>query len=402
MKKIALFSALTLAVVAIPVPAAAAAATVVPVLTAPCAGGLLVPGSAHADKGGDGKVRGFTTFEYGPGCGDAITFFEGSGSSWASGQTALHGKVIDVAADSTGTYLLYLNTAPPQRGSGPPPDAELAVTKRLHDGTFTHPHWLADVGSLAPSWAGRGSIIASGGRWFAVWPQTSSVPGRYVLHQADAMWDGGDPGEFAHPAPTTPVAADTNPALAMGADGQPRLFWQRSVAGGRKDLLLAQGAYGAWQPATRVAGAVAINSSYPAMDVVATGTRIFTTWTTTFDGDVGGSGDGRVMVGSSADNGVTFTLSPPPVMPDHHAGNSAILRASSSSLLAAFSTTDGGEPKRPNLGVKLGSRPWTVDEAGPSVPASIDSVGAAALIHHGQGRTTTLIHSGDRLYAATR
>lgn len=401
MKRIALPVALTLTVLAMPAPVAAAAPAVVPVLTARCEDGLLTSGATHAGKGGDGKVRGFTSFEYSASCGDRITFFEGAGSSWASAPTSLHGRVIDVAADSTGTYLLHLGTEPPRRGSATPPDAGLAVTKRLNDGTFTRPHRLAGIGSLAPSWAGRGSIIAGKGRWFAVWPQISSTPGEYVLHQAGTMPDDGRPGEFPHPAPSTPVASGTNPVLAMGADGRPRLFWQRSVADGRKDLLLARGVTGAWQPATRVAAAVAINSSYPAMDLAVTDKRIFTTWTTTLDQSVGGSGDGRVVTGSSADDGVTFALSSPPASPDHHAGNSAILQASSRTLFAAFSTTDGGEPKRANLGIKAGSNPWNVSEVPAEVPASIDSFGAAALVHHGRSRTTTLIHSGNRLYAVT-
>jgi hypothetical protein len=401
MKKITLLSAVVLAVVATPSPAFAASPTIVPVLTSLCTGGLLTSGSTQAAKGGDGKVRGFTSSQEGADCGDRITFFQGAGSSWASGPTSLYGNVIDVAADSTGTYLLYLNTRPPQRGAAPPPAAELAVTTRLNNGTFSQPHWLADVESLAPVSAGRGSIIANNGRWFAVWPQTSSDVAEYVLYQADAMWDGGDPDQFARPAPTTPVASDTNPALAMGADGQPRLLWQRSVADGRKDLLLAQGAYGAWQPATRVAEGVAINTFFPAVDMVATDDRIFTTWTTTLDLGVGGSADGRVVVGSSSDNGASFVLSSPPVVPDYQAGNSAILQASSSSVFAAFNTTDGAEPKRTNLGIKLGSNPWSVSEPGTAVPASIESFGAAALVYDGGGRTTTLIYSGSQLYAVS-
>jgi hypothetical protein len=191
--------------------------------------------------------------------------------------------------------------------------------------------------------------------------------------------------------PTTPASADTHPALTLGPDGRPSLFWQRSVPGGRQDLLLSTSAEGSWKPATRVAAAVTISSPYPALDVVVTGRRTFASWTaSTTGGDL-------AVVGTSS--GGAFSLSAPPAGPD--AGSWDVhLQASSTTVFAAFSVGDE-PPGGVRMGSKNGSAAWVVGDAPSAVPPSIDTFGVAALIYQGGGVSTALIYSGHRLYAVT-
>ncbi|MCE6995546.1 hypothetical protein LZG04_12145 [Saccharothrix sp. S26] len=131
------------------------------VLTA-CADGQLHAGKVGAALGGDDKVRGFASYTHSTACGDEITYFEGSGASWTSASTGLHGEVVDVAADSTGVYLLHITH---QAGGA----RELRVLRRSFGGTITlhQPLTRLDPGAGLD---GRGSIVAHGGGYHAVWP----------------------------------------------------------------------------------------------------------------------------------------------------------------------------------------------------------------------------------------
>ena len=383
MKRLALFTGMAILLVLVAPSPAAAASGPPAVLSTTCPDGYLDGDTVAAAKGGDGRAHGFAAFRYSATCGDRITYFEGSGMSWTVRPTALVGKVVDVAADATGTYLLYIINE-----IGVP---ELAVAKRANDGSITRQAVVAPVNEAAPQ-DGRGSIVARGGTWYDVWSQYAGTPGRYTLHQAETMFGGGaEPGPFHVGTPTTSVSTDTHPALTLGADGQPRLFWQRAVPGGKQDLLLSVGAYGAWNPATRVAAGVMISSPYPALDVVATDKRTFASWTkSTTGGDV-------AVVGASS--GGAFSVSAPPPGPD--AGSwDAHLQASSTTVLAAFSVGDE-PPGAVRMAAKNGSSAWVVSDAPSAVPPSIDTFGVAALIYQGGGVSTALIYSGHRLYAVT-
>ena len=386
MNKIALLSGAAILIGTIlvaPNPASAATAPVA-VLKNTCPDGYLDSDTVAAARGGDSKVHGFANFKYSDQCGDKITYFEGSGTSWKVKPTALVGKVVSVAADSTGTYLLYIIH---EIGI-----SELAVAKRSNDGTIARHAVVAPVND-ALSQDGRGSIIAKNGTWYAVWPQASGAPGTYVLYQAETMFGGGaDPGAFYVGTPTTPRSTDTHPVLSLAPDGQVRLFWSRAVAGGRQDLLLAPGAYGAWGDATRVAASVPVSSQYPGLDLSVTSATTFASWTT-------GSDTGDQVVVASGSPGSWRTSTPPagpnPATWDAH------IAGSGTTVYAAFGTGDS-PPGGAYLGSKAGTMPWSVSDAPNAVPGSIDTFCVAALIYNGSGKSTALIYSGHQLYAVTR
>ncbi|HLL66318.1 MAG TPA: hypothetical protein VK453_11305 [Micromonosporaceae bacterium] len=381
MKRLAKLSgAALLLALAAPSPAFAAATSLpVPVLSTTCTDGYLDSNSVDAARSADGKVHGFANFSYSAACGNKITYFEGSGTSWTVKPTSLVGKVVDVAADNTGSYLLYII-----REVGVD---EIAVVKRANNGTVTR-HVM---GSLAGSWPdGRGSIVAKDGTWYAVWPRFNGT--RSVLHQARTMF-GGDGTATTVPVsvPSTPTASDTFPALTLGPDGQPRLFWQRAVPNAKQDLLLSTGASGTWGTATRVAPAVTIQSLHPSLDIAVTGRRIFTSWTERTE-----AGD-FARIAQSATGSSWSTTTPP----YEYANWDAHIVASATTVFAAY--TEGDEPPGGAwMATKDGSNPWVGSFAGGGIPHSIDTAGVAALVYHGSGISTALIFSNHELYAVTR
>jgi hypothetical protein len=386
MNKIALLSGVALLIGTIFVaPNSASAATApVAVLKNTCPDGYLDSSTVAAARGGDSRVHGFANFKYSDQCGDKVTYFEGAGTSWKAKATALVGKVVSVAADSTGTYLLYIIH---EIGV-----SELAVAKRANDGTITRHAVVAPVNESLPQ-DGRGSIVAKNGAWFAVWPQATATPGKYVLYQAETMFGGGaEPGAFYLGVPTTPASTDTHPVLTMAPDGQPQLFFSRAAAGGGQDLLLAPGAYGAWGDATRVAAGVTISSQYAALDASVTTSTTFLSWTT-------GSDTGDQVVIASGSPGAWRTSTPPAgANPGTWAAHIA---GSGTTVYAAFGAGDS-PPGGAYLGAKAGTKAWTTSDATTGIPGSIDTFGVAALIYNGSGKSTALIYSGHQLYAVNR
>ncbi|PPK98116.1 hypothetical protein CLV92_102269 [Kineococcus xinjiangensis] len=366
-------------------PAAAQTAPVV-VLGGICTDGYLDGDTVAAARRADGSAQGFAKFRYSSQCGDRITYFEGAGTAWTRRSTTLVGDVVDVAADETGAYLLYVarDTATPR----------LVVARRAGDGTLTRLAVLATVTAGAPL-DGRGSIVTTGGRWLAVWSQYTGTPGRYELRQAGTL---GGRSATAAPlsvsTPTTAASSDTHPALALGPDGQPRLLWQRSVTGGQ-DLLLSVGAGTSWNPATRVAAGVRISAQHPSLDVAVTDRRTFASWTAV-DWTPETSGE-RAIVASSG--GGAWSTSTP--LGDSYLGTwDAHLHSVSTAVFTAFGAGDE-PPGGALMASRNGSAEWVVSEAPNAVPSSIDTFGVAALVYQRSGRSTALVFSGNRLYAVT-
>jgi hypothetical protein len=67
--------------------------------------------------------------------------------------------VIAVAWDTTGTYLLYIDGGV---------TSDLRITKRLTNGTYTGGRLLSTERGLDSNFA-EGDVVATGGRWWAVW-----------------------------------------------------------------------------------------------------------------------------------------------------------------------------------------------------------------------------------------
>lgn len=387
-------TALVLAVTPLSPAAAAPGGTVPTAVTvldqSTCPGGSLGPAGVSAAKGADGRTHGFASYHGGTSCDHRITYFAGSGTSWQSVPTALRGQVVDVAADATGTYLLYIDR--------PDGDRVLTVARRAADGTFTDRTVLAELGSnRGGGQDGRGSIVARDGRWFAVWPRFAGTIGKFTLEQAGTLFDDGARVRPVRvEVPTTPASTDTFPALALGPDGQPRLFWQREVSWNEEDLLLSVGDSGAWNPAQRVAASVWTSDLHPgALDIAVTGRRTFLSWSV-YTGEFD-----RVVVAESA--GGPWRTSTPPSDPEQFAWG-ARLQASGSTVFTAFAGGDRKSVARTSFaGHRNGSGTWNVTSAAVGIPHSDDAAfGLAALIYHGRGTTTELIYSAGGLYAITR
>jgi hypothetical protein len=105
-----------------------------------------------------GATHGFSDL-WGTGCNEsfAIRYFQGSGTSWTVETTPYRGFVVAVAWDTTGTYLLYIDST-----------LRLRISKRQANGTYIQGRLLSTTmgpdGSLA-----QGDVVATGGRWWATW-----------------------------------------------------------------------------------------------------------------------------------------------------------------------------------------------------------------------------------------
>ena len=168
-------------------------------------------------SGPDGATRGFATY-VDPRClrpisiGDPIYYFERTGTGWTSALTPYNGVILGVAADSTGTYLLY-NSIRGVANSG------LRITKRLHDGTFTPGRELAKA---LPT---DGDVVAASSAWWAVWnvPGVGGAPDD--LYQAKTL--GG--AQAARRITFSPTLADREPALALRSGNLPAMSWTKQA-----------------------------------------------------------------------------------------------------------------------------------------------------------------------------
>ncbi|MET0912093.1 MAG: AAA family ATPase, partial [Acidimicrobiales bacterium] len=100
-----------------------------------------------------GATHGFSDL-WGTGCNEsfAIRYFQGSGTSWTVETTPYRGFVVAVAWDTTGTYLLYIDSA-----------LRLRISKRQANGTYIQGRLLSTTmgpdGSLA-----QGDVVATAGQ----------------------------------------------------------------------------------------------------------------------------------------------------------------------------------------------------------------------------------------------
>jgi hypothetical protein len=234
--------------------------------------------SVDAAQDTAGIAHGFVRLGGGS-CGNdpPIRYFEGSGGTWTLETTPYHGLVMGVAWDSTGTYLLYLDFRA---------GAEVRITKRLTDGTYTGGRVISRSGASAYA---EGDVVATGGRWWAVWAEFAGTsPAQLDLFQAYTI--GGT--VHGRQRITTHPLWDSAPKLALtpGSTFPLTLVWVRGNTEGESatqtDLRRALGdAGGSWSSSTLAS--LGFSNFWP--DVAVAGTTTYLTWIR----------DGRAM---SADN----------------------------------------------------------------------------------------------------
>jgi hypothetical protein len=234
--------------------------------------------SVDAAQDSNGIAHGFAQL-WGDSCGNnpPIRYFQGTGTTWTQQTTPYRGFVMGVAWDRTGTYLLYLDIRP---GQG------IRIAKRLTDGTYTagqllSPNWASSLDTL-------GDVVATDGRWWAVWTEFVGAPAQLDLFQAYTI------GGSFHPRQriTSDPLWDWGPTLALtpGSTFPLSLIWVRGNTEGESatqtDLHRALGsASGTWSSSTLTT--LGLNNFWPDARVV--GTTTYLTWIQ----------DGRAMV---ADN----------------------------------------------------------------------------------------------------
>jgi hypothetical protein len=324
-----------------------------------------------------GVVHGFTTLAD-SGCNQsfAIRYYQGSGGAWSLETTPYRGFVVAVAWDTTGTYLLYVDAA-----------LNLRISKRQSNGAYIQGRLLSGNvgfdGSLA-----QGDVVATGGRWWAVWRehvgpgggpgdefdqtelfQAYTVGGTYVPRErvtSNPSWDSA-PSLALTPATTFPV----------------RLVWARG--GGDfgppapSDLRRALGDEGGGWVSTTLATAGFLNF-WP--DVQMSGTTTYVTW----------NRDGRTVQANNA----------------------------TGSFLSHTFTTPAAQNHRPRIVVNPGhvvvgwttpapaSRAFVAERVGTSWTGATASPAGVTRLQLLQGvsatggvATATILSLGSRLYATT-
>jgi hypothetical protein len=184
-------------------------------------------GTAVAASGAYGLVHGFANYVRGT-CGDSSAwYFQGTAGRWTQTRSPYQGDVLAVADDGTSTWILYLDGRSYDR---------VLLGRRLHTGRWFFPPVLSRlVGSAVGSGVQGASLVASGGRWWAVWAQAlpdpqSSSPAT-TLFQAKTL--GGT--QSAHRITSvTSAYPESRPALALTRDAHGRptgavLAWARDV-----------------------------------------------------------------------------------------------------------------------------------------------------------------------------
>jgi hypothetical protein len=296
-----------------------------------------------------------------------IHYFQGSEGSWTRQVTPYRGFVMGVAQDTTGTYLLYLDT---RAGQG------VRITKRLADGTFTPGR------VLSPNWSDststQGDVVATGGQWWAVWTEFAGF--RNELFQASTIG-----GTRNRQRITFNPANDWGPTLALtpGTTFPLTLVWVRG--GGeegetpetksslRRALGSASGTWSSGDLAT-----LGFSNFWP--DVRVAGTATYVTWLR----------DGRAV---AADNEggmfASHTFNTPAV--PHGRPRTGY----SSGIVYAAWTTGGG---RTFVAARAGGV-WSGAYASPSSATRLQFV--AGLVPRGGKATALIVSFGSRLYATT-
>jgi hypothetical protein len=306
-----------------------------------------------------------------------IHYFEGSGTTWTREPTPYRGFVIAVAWDATGTYLLYVDHA----------SFNLRITKRLTDGTYTGGRELAS-GRALDSNLSQGDVVASGGRWWAVWREhvaPDGGPGNEG-HQSDLFQAYTIGGPF-HPRHriTTHPDWDRTPTLALtpGSIFPLVLVWERAGEEfgppSPSDLRRATGsAAGTWS--SSLLATAGFTNTRP--DVQVAGTTTYVTW----------HRDGRTVV---ADNGggsfVSHTFN---TLGNQNIGFTPRIAISAGNVFVGWTT--GTSPRPRAFVAKRVGTTWTGTFASPVAARTQVLAGVAPA---GGLATAVILSLGSRIYA---
>lgn len=345
-----------------------------------CTDGFLYPDNVDLAPDANGAVHGFAAYRRSPTCGNRIYYFEGSGTSWTNNRTSLSGTVVSVAADNTGTYLLYIAEDVP----GTP---RLVVAKRALDGRISRLAVLSTVGSSATG-EGNGSIVARGGKWLAAFTGPGGTAGDTDLYQAGNLYSSST---AATHLVRNGNAADSHPVLALGPDGAPTVAWRRTV-GNVQSIRIARTTTGtSWAHQPVFTGPAFGQLGQLDVTVSTAGTSV--AWTEGF------SGSPVVKVADNLTGSWRVQELPSQFTNGEGAWNPALV-ASGVKVAAGYSTGD----EYPSDGAVIAKRTtvnggWTTGPAVSGV-SSIDSYAVVGFALNGTSLTAVTV-VGDTLYAVT-
>ena len=325
--------------------------------------------SVDAAQDTSGIAHGFAQLPFGT-CGNnpPIHYFEGIDGTWTQETTPYRGSVMGVAWDATGTYLLYMDFGA---------TAEVRITKRLTDGTYTSGRVLSYSGA---SDYPLGDVVATGGQWWAVWSEYAGTsPPQLDLFQAFTIGGSfhGRQRITSHPL------WDSAPKLALtpGSIFPLTLVWVRGNTEGESatqtDLHRALGSpSGTWS--SSVLATIGFNNFWP--DVAVVGTTTYLTWIR----------DGRAMFADNQSGGFVS-----------HRFNTPVIEHGPSHIAVAGGVVYGGWTATVNrtfVAARVGGV-WTGAFASPpNLPRHQILVGLAP----SAGKATALnISFTSRLYATT-
>jgi hypothetical protein len=345
----ALVAVLVIGLLLVPAAPARASWTVPAAATVVASGCTAAAQSADAAAPADGLARGFARFE-GSGCPAAIWYFQRAAAGWTRQASPYTGRVLAVADDGAATYLLYA-AADGTR-----------ITSRTHAGTFTPGRRISAVAARS------GDVIASGGRWWAVWSEAAGSGAS--LYQARTMGTT----LLRRRVTFTATATDARPSLARTSTGAVVAF-DRTQAG-RTDLYQGRAGTGGTWSFTRF---TSDGRSSQAVIAVA-GSTAYMAWR-------GGPWILRADGAWAALRGTAFAT----------AGTGPRLAVSGGRFFVAWSTTPSSGPSHVFLAERGGAN-WVGRDV---TPAAAGRETAVALTAAG-GNATVLGTEAGRLWAKTQ
>jgi hypothetical protein len=185
-------------------------------------------GFANCSKGGGGS-----------GAKDALAYVTRVGGAWRTVPVSATGLVRATASDAQASYVLLEEHQP----NGSP---FAVIGRRDSSGKFTQ-RSIGYSGSI-----GQASLVAEGGRWWAVWAASTGAGSESRLTEAGTLL-----GERQASFITAPGAIDVAPSLALRPHGGLVLVWQRLIDNGDQatgDIRLAVRTGDAWRSRTVESG----------------------------------------------------------------------------------------------------------------------------------------------------